>query len=225
VTPARYSGPDDPSARVVGSCRDAAGNSAETALGFKYDGTAPRLGKLDAESERQRIVIRWQRPADVASVELARSPGVNGARRSVVYKGAGRGFVDKAVRLGIAYHYELSAFDAAGNVDRSEVTAKARAMLYRPAAGAEVRAPVTLAWEPQEGAIFYNAQLVRDGVKVLSAWPRSSSLRLGATWRYAGKLQRLEPGVYRWWVWAARGSRERPTFGRALGSSTFTVER
>ena len=124
--PARYDGPDSTSARVLGSCRDAAGNAAEAAQSFRYDGTAPRLGKLGAKSEQQRIVVSWQRPADVASVELARSPGVNGARRSVVYKGAGREFVDKAVRLGIAYHYELTAFDAAGNVDRSEVTGKAR---------------------------------------------------------------------------------------------------
>jgi len=222
---ARYDGPDSASARVLGSCRDAAGNVAEAAHGFRYDATAPRLGRLDAESEKERIVISWQRPADVASVELARSPGVNGARRSVIYKGAGREFVDKAVRVGIAYRYDLSAFDAAGNVDRSGVTAKARAVLYRPAAGATVRAPVVLAWEKQDGVSFYNAQLLRDGVKVLSAWPRGATLRIGAPWRYAGRLQRLEPGRYRWYVWAARGTRERPTYGRALGSSTFVVMR
>ena len=64
-----------------------------------------------------------------------------------------------------------------------------------------------------------------NGVKVLSAWPRAASLRIGATWRYAGRAQRLEPGLYRWYVWAARGTRERPTYGRALGSSTFVVKR
>ena len=88
-----------------------------------------------------------------------------------------------------------------------------------------MRAPVVLAWEAQNGVSFYNAQLLRDGVKVLSAWPRGATLRIGATWRYAGRLQRLEPGLYRWYVWAARGTRERPTYGRALGSSTFTVKR
>ena len=100
-----------------------------------------------------------------------------------------------------------------------------RATLYRPAAGEAERAPFVLAWEAQKGVSFYNVQLLRDGVKVLSAWPRAASLRIGATWRYASRLQRLEPGLYRWYVWAARGTRERPTYGRALGSSTFVVKR
>ena len=163
--------------------------------------------------------------ADAATIQLARAPGLNGARRSIVYEGAARQFVDKAVRVGVAYRYELSVFDVAGNGASSTVTGRARATLYRPAAGAVVRAPVILAWEPQTGVSFYNAQLLRDGVKVLSAWPRGATLRIGATWRYAGRLQRLEPGLYRWYVWAARGTRERPTYGRALGSSTFTVKR
>jgi hypothetical protein len=225
TNPARYSGPDDSSARVVGSCRDAAGNSAEAAHAFKYDGTAPRVGAIRARSEKQRIVLRWTRSADAARVELARTPGLNGARRSIVYEGAARQFVDKAVRVGVAYRYELSAFDVAGNSIRSAVTGRARATLYRPAAGGVARAPVVLAWEAQKGVSFYNVQLLRDGVKVLSAWPRAASLRIRATWRHGGTLQRLEPGLYRWYVWAARGTRERPTYGRALGSSTFVVKR
>ena len=106
------------------------------------------------------------------------------------------------------------------------MTGKARGHLCtaRPRARSCVRRS-QLAWEAQNGVSFYNAQLLRDGVKVLSAWPRGATLRIGATWRYAGRLQRLEPGLYRWYVWAARGTRERPTYGRALGSSTFTVKR
>ena len=82
-----------------------------------------------------------------------------------------------------------------------------------------------LAWEPQGGVSFYNLQLLRDGVKVLSIWPRGATLRIGTTWRYAGKLQRLEPGLYRWYVWAARGTRGAPPYGRALARATFVVKR
>ena len=223
--PVRYSGPDNTSARVAGSCRDAAGNTAEAAHAFKYDGTAPRVSALEAESEKQRIVVRWARSADAATFELVRTPGRNGARSSIVYKGAARQFVDKAVRVGVAYRYELSAFDVAGNSASSAVSGRARPTLYRPDAGGVARAPVVLAWEAQKGVSFYNVQLLRDGVKMLSAWPRAATLRIGASWRYAGRLQRLEPGLYRWYVWAARGTRERPTYGRALGSSTFVVKR
>ena len=55
---------------------------------------------------------------------------------------------------------------------------------------------MTLAWETAEGARFYNFQLRRDGVKILSTWPRSATLTLPRTWRFAGKRYALEPGVY-----------------------------
>jgi hypothetical protein len=167
--------------------------------------------------------ITWQRSADVASVRIVRTPGRNGARSSVVYSGVGRSFADRTVRNGVKYTYRLTAADAAGNVAEADVTATPRPALYRPAAGATVRAPVTLAWEPVKGARFYNFQLRRDGVKVLSTWPRSATLTLTKTWRYAGKRYTLEPGVYTWWVWAARGTLARPEYGRPLGSSRFVV--
>lgn len=50
-----------------------------------------------------------------------------------------------------------------------------------------------------------------------------ATLRVGGSWRYLGRKRTLEPGDYRWFVWAALGTRERPRFGRPLGSSTFTV--
>ncbi len=48
---------------------------------------------------------------------------------------------------------------------------------------------------------------------MLSAWPHGAAFQLGRTWRYGGKLQQLVPGLYRWYVWPARGSREQPRFG------------
>ena len=82
---------------------------------------------------------------------------------------------------------------------------------------------MTLAWEAVAGVKFYNVQLLRDGVKVLSTWPSKPLLRLNRSWRYAGKTQRLEPGLYRWYVWGARGTKVRPEYGRTLGTSTFRV--
>ena len=82
-----------------------------------------------------------------------------------------------------------------------------------------------LAWERVEGVRFYNVQLLRGGVKVLSAWPETPRLRLASSWRFRGRSQSLVPGRYRWFVWPARGTRERPQYGRALGSSSFVVRR
>ncbi len=225
TAPVRYTGPDRVNGSAAGTCRDHAGNAAEAAYLFRYDGTAPSLTRPAVALAKGVATITWLRSADVASVRIVRTPGRNGARSSVVYSGVGRSFADRTVRNGVKYTYELTAADAAGNVAEADVTATPRPALYRPAAGAVVRGPVTLAWEAEKGARFYNFQLRRDGVKVLSTWPKSATLRLGKTWRYAGKRYTLEPGVYTWWVWAARGTLARPEYGRPLGSSRFVVRR
>ena len=225
--PVRYAGPDLAQAAVVGSCRDRAGNAAEAGHAFQYDATAPKLALVKAQLAKGVARIDWERAADVVAVELMRSPGINGARTTNVYRGNGASFVDKTVRAGVRYRYELVVADLAGNESRKAVTAVALkpSALYSPAAGSVVRSAPLLRWKPVAGASFYNVQLYRNGVKVLSTWPGSAKLRLARTWTYAGKRQRLEPGSYRWYVWGARGPRARPTYGRALGSSTFTVKR
>jgi len=227
TAPVRYAGPDVAKAAVVGSCRDRAGNTAEAGHAFPYDATAPKLARVKAELAKGVARIGWERPADVATVEIVRSPGVNGARTTKVYRGTGVGFVDRTVRAGVRYRYELIVADVAGNVSRKAVTAVAvqRAALFSPAAGAVVRTAPLLRWQPVAGATFYNVQLYRNGRKLLSTWPGTAKLRLARTWTYAGKRHRLEPGLYTWYVWGARGTRARPVYGKVLGSSTFTVKR
>lgn len=224
----RYAGPDRQDAAVAGTCRDAAGNVApEQKLSLRYDATAPKVSSARARVERGVAHVTWKRPADVAAVEIERKPGVNGRVASIVYQGQGQAFVDRTVKAGAVYRYEIRAADAAGNVGSLEVsTGQTQAQpLQRPAAGATVRAPVVLGWAAVKGARFYNVQLYRGGKKILSAWPKAASLRLAMTWQFGGKQQRLVAGVYRWYVWPARGTRERPTYGRVLGSSTFRVTR
>ena len=227
TAPVRYAGPDLAKAAVVGSCRDQAGNAAEVGYSFPYDATAPKLARIKAELGKGVARIGWDRAADVVSVEIMRSPGINGAKSTKVYEGKGASFVDKTVRAGVRYRYELSVADIAGNVSRKAVTAVASqpAALYGPAAGAVVRKPPLLRWKPVAKATFYNVQLYRNGRKVLSTWPGTARLRLERTWTYAGKRYRLEPGKYTWYVWGARGTRARPVYGKVLGSSTFVVKR
>ena len=225
TAPVRYTGPDRVNGAIAGTCRDAAGNVAERMHVFRYDATAPALTKAAAELVRGNARITWRRSADAVTVQIVRTPGRNGAKSTVVYRGAGTSFVDGTVRAGLRYRYGLRAEDAAGNIADAAVAVTARQPLYRPAPGSVVRAPVRLAWEPQRGARFYNLQLRRDGVKLLSIWPRASTLLLGSTWRYEGRRYRLDPGTYSWVVWAASGTRARPSYGRPIGTSTFTVKR
>lgn len=229
TAPTRYAGPDLPQAAVVGSCRDAAGNSAEAGRTFQYDATAPALAKTEVKVDKGVARIGWERAGDVVEVELVRSPGINGAKSTIVYKGNGAAFVDKTVKAGIRYRYEISVADLAGNVTTKEVVAAAAGAkstaLLGPASGSIVKAPPLLRWKAVKGATFYNVQLFRNGVKVLSTWPTATRLRLAKTWAYGGKKQRFGPGNYRWYVWGARGTRAKPVYGKVLGSSTFTVKR
>ena len=224
--PTRYAGPDQANAAVVGSCRDVAGNAAEAGHRFQYDATAPKLERTQVTFAKGVARIGWARAGDVVEVELVRSPGVNGAKSTIVYQGNGAAFADKTVKAGIRYRYEISVADVAGNVTTKALTAVQKSTsLLSPATGSSLRAPPLLRWKPVAGAKFYNVQLYRKGRKVLSTWPAAAKLRLGRTWTYAGKRQRLEPGLYTWYVWGARGTRARPVYGAVLGSSTFTVKR
>ena len=221
--PVRYAGPDLPKAAVVGSCRDHAGNSAEAGHAFPFDASAPKLAKPKVSRGAGEITIAWPASNDFASTQIVRSPGLKGKASSVVYTGKASRFVDKSVQAGSRYRYQLVVEDLAGNKSGRVATAGPLAPLYLPAAGAALRAPPLLRWQTVAGAKFYNVQLLRNGVKVLSSWPRTAKLRLGRTWKYGGKRQRLVPGSYRWYVWGARGTRERPTYGPVLGSSTFRI--
>lgn len=222
--PARYAGPDRADARLAGTCRDHAGNAAEAALVLDYDATAPRLTALEAKVQTGSARLAWRKAADTVLVRIEREPGINGRKRTQVYKGTGQSFVDRTVRKGVRYRYELTSTDPAGNVFASELTAHvARPVLYAPAPNAVVRGPVRLRWEKQKGARYYNVQLHRNGVKVLTAWPRGPSYRIPKAWRFAGRRETLRPGNYRWFVWPARGTRVAPNYGKVLGTSTFRV--
>ena len=110
----------------------------------------------------------------MARIEILRTPGVNGRKRTSVYRGKGTAFTDRTVKNGKRYRYEIIAADVAGNVAAHDGHgAPARRRCTAPAAGTIVkRAPVVLRWEPVSGARFYNVQLFRNGVKVLSVWPK-----------------------------------------------------
>ena len=222
--PVRYAGPDRAKAALSGTCHDQAGNAAEVAVAINYDATAPKLAAVKAQLAKGVARLGWKKPADAVLVRIDRIPGVNGAKKTRVYRGNGQAFVDRTVRKGVRYRYELIASDAAGNVAGAAITADELSALHTPVAGAVVRGPVRLAWEPVKRARYYNVQLHRNGVKVLSLWPTKPQVKLAKSWRYGGKKQRLLPGFYRWFVWPALGTRAKPRFGSVLGSSTFRVK-
>jgi hypothetical protein len=71
-------------------------------------------------------------------------------------------------------------------------------------------------------ASFYNVQLFRRGVKILSRWPTRARLKLRWQWTYKGKVRRLRPGQYAWAVWPGFGTKN-PRYGRLLGIRSFRI--
>jgi hypothetical protein len=215
-TAVSYGGPDSADASVQGSCGDRAGNgSASMPFALRYDSTAPSLTQLRAKAGNGTVQLSWTASRDATLFELRRSG-------ALVYSGSATSFTDRRLKNGVRYRYTLTGFDEAGNAAASAVAARPTAPLVSPAAGATVSAPPRLAWQPVEGATYYNVQLWRGG-RILSAWPKGTSLRLRRSWTYGGRRYRLKRGRYQWYVWPGYGRRAEKRFGRLIGSSSFVV--
>jgi hypothetical protein len=219
-TTVTYAGPDGAAGQVVGSCRDRAGNVATLSVPVRYDATPPSLSAV-AQTGDGVVVLRWRADADV---EVVRSPGLHGARASVVHLGGGNSLSDSAAANGRRYTYTLRAKDEAGNVTVRRLVATPGRRLLAPAADARLTAPPLLMWTPVRHASYYNVQLYHDG-KVLSAWPERASLQLRGVWEFARHRYRLKPGTYRWYVWPGFGPRAAARYGRMIGAATFVIGR
>jgi hypothetical protein len=228
-----YRGPNSPKAAVSGTCVDKAGNtSAAAAYELKFDAQDPNLGKVTAEPRNGSIALQWKAGSDATAFKLERKPGVKGAESSTIYEGPKERFVDGRVTKGVKYLYVLTAYDAAENSSvkglrvRAHSTGTTTAVtptLVRPANGARLQAPPLLDWNAVPRATYYNVQLFRNGQKVLSAWPGSTSFRLSSSWRFEGRTHRLLPGSYRWYVWPGFGLRAASNYGKLVGTRTFVV--
>jgi hypothetical protein len=221
-----YSGPDGAAAAVTGGCRDKAGNRATQAFAVKYDASPPGLADVTAQPGNRAVTIRWAASSDAVLTQLVRTPGVGGAPSSVLLEGANNTFKDIAVTNGAAYRYTVTAYDAAGNVASTTVSATP-SLLYAlaPARNARLKRPPVLRWPPVTRASYYNVQLFRGKRKILSAWPTRHSLRLHRSWTYRGRKFRLKPGHYRWFVWPGFGARAARHYGPLLAHSSFSMRR
>jgi hypothetical protein len=231
-----YRGPDVQQGAVAGTCIDHAANtSAEAAFALRYDSRPPALWRFRAAKVRDGgVLLRWRAAKDASAFVLERRPGVGSERSSTIHTGRELKFVDRRVTEGVRYLYTVTAYDEAGNPTvkalraRPDGTTSVTRTVQRPALttpldGARLSTPPVLDWSAVAGASYYNVQLFRNGEKILTAWPGSTSFRMARTWKFDGRTQSLSPGRYRWYVWPGFGARSEGRYGKPVGSRTFVV--
>lgn len=221
-----FAGPGGPGAQVVGGCHDVAGNYATRGFPVNYDNTPPRLKAVRAAPGNRAATVTWTPSPDTVASQVTRSPGRRGAKSTVVYSGPGRRFRDSGLVDGKTYRYTVTAFDQAGNPASKTAATRPRVSLgLKPSRGKRLAHPPLLRWPAVRGADYYNVQLYRGRVKLLSAWPSRAHLKLRRHWTFVGQRIRLTPGHYRWYVWPGYGSRPAHHFGAFIGQSSFVIVR
>ena len=143
----------------------------------------------------------------------------------VVYRGSAASFTDRNVVDGVEYRYVVVAVDKNGNASTGvAVVAQPKLLMLRsPKNGTVVNKPPKLVWLAAAKATYYNVQLFRGSTKILSAWPKKTTLALQRTWKYKATRYRLAAGAYTWYVWPGFGAISDVKYGTLLGSSSFTV--
>jgi hypothetical protein len=222
-----FGGPEGLGVVVSGTCTDHAGHAASGAFQINYDTTPPRAPSVDAIPGRSRVRLTWTKSPDTQA-EVTRIGG--GKPSTVVFLGPGDSFTDRSLANGRRYRYVVTLIDQAGNrTARSDSTVPTASKLLLPSRGARLKRRRTsgplLVWKSVRKARYYNVQVFRDGLKVLSAWPEDPRLQLKRRWTYRGQQYRLRPGRYCWRVWPGFGKRSKDRYGKQLGTSCFRVAR
>ena len=185
-----YSGPNNPSATVTGTCRDNAGNvSAAGSFPLKFDSTPPTLAGVKVAAVNTSVALTWRASHDVASLKITRTGGGSKGPRTVYSGKPTDRFMDRRVRSGDRYTYLITAYDPAGNPATARAVAilSAHADLAPPGGHRARRRDASLACGPQ-GDVLQRAALAQrqEGALELArrsdappAAPRARALHLG----------------------------------------------
>lgn len=192
----------------------------------------PDVAKLQGFPGDGLVRLVWTAVPGVARYLVYRSE--NGSRRlaaaghgDLVYSGTATTYTDRGLQNGVEYRYVVVSEDAAGNQSAGVgISAVPHLNLLRsPKDGARLKQPPKLVWAQNAEAAYYNVQLYRGQVKILSAWPVGASVKLKRTWKYAGQRYTLTKGLYRWYVWPGFGARAKVDYGELMGSNSFQMIR
>jgi hypothetical protein len=180
---------------------------------------------LAAVAGDSSVTLSYEIPTGVDHVVITRS--TPGGAEQVVYNGKAPLYIDRGLTNGTEYDYVVASADSDGNRSPGVgiVAVPKRNLLRSPKDGARLKKAPKLLWARHGEADYYNVQLYRGAVKILSAWPIKPTLSLKKNWTFQGRRHSLTPGTYRWFVWPGFGPRANADYGEILGASTFQVLR
>jgi hypothetical protein len=171
------------------------------------------------------VTLTYEIPSGADRVVIMRSSA--GVAAQTVYSGNSNTYTDRGLTNGTEYRYVVASVDGAGNRSGGVaiVVTPSRNLLKAPKDGARLKRPPKLAWARQAETAYYNVQLFRGDVKILSRWPRKATLPLRKSWKFNGRRYTLTRGLYRWYVWPGFGPRVQATYGQMLGARSFQIVR
>jgi hypothetical protein len=186
----------------------------------------PDVRALKAEAGDRRVRLTWQMPNGVDHVVITRTLTAGGDPQ-VVYTGSAQVLTDRGVANDLEYRYLVVSVNRDGETSAgvAVVAAPKRTLLKSPKDGAKLKKAPKLIWLKNAEASYYNVQLFRGSVKILSVWPLRPNFLVKKSWRYQGRAYKLTPGLYRWYVWPGFGKRSAVDYGGLLGFSTFQIVR
>jgi hypothetical protein len=223
--PVTYKGPDANPAKLVGQCRDAAGHLSEpTTVQLLYDATPPTRPNVGWVRRGDSISLSWTAAKDVVQAKVLRAPGIKGKKPGIVYQGKARKLLDRKLKAGTRYWYAVTLVDQAGNESTKAIGLRPASGIFAPADGAIVGKPPVVEWSPVGKARFYNLQLWRGNLKLLTTWVKRPRLALKQHWTLNGTRHSLVNGPYRLYVWPAFGTTRDPRYGKLLGQVSFVVK-
>jgi hypothetical protein len=174
------------------------------------------------------LTIRWANPpdADFDRIEITRTPGLNGAAQTVVYRGRGTAARQSGLAPGNEYQFVIRAVDEGGHRSSgiAVVVVGKNQLLLTPREGATLERRPIFRWLPARGASYYNLQLFRGKRKVGSWWPATTRFRMPPAWSFDGASHRFTPGKYSWYLWPGFGPLAKADYGDMLGQSSFKYE-
>jgi hypothetical protein len=118
---------------------------------------------------------------------------------------------------------------ASGSVSPGSAAAKAGRRHKQPAQSSRGRArkpappaaqPRRFAWAPIAGSSGYRVELYRGSERIFAGGTTRAQIVIPGTWKSGGRVHRLVPGEYRWYVWPIVDGERAPT---AIVQATLTV--